>query len=71
MSDLFDRASELEDLHRQASLDTVMNRLAHCGSPASHCDDCGEPIPPARLRVVPGCRRCVSCQEDAERGHVR
>lgn len=71
MSDLFDLASELEDLHRQVSLDAVMNRMAAPGPEASHCDDCDEPIPLARLQVVPGCRRCVDCQQIAERGHVR
>ncbi len=38
------------------------------GESASHCDDCGEPIPEARRQAVPGVRRCVACQaeQDAE-----
>ena len=27
------------------------------------CIDCGEIIPKARRKAVPGCERCVACQE--------
>ena len=30
------------------------------------CQDCGEPIAPARLRVLPFTTRCVSCQAEME-----
>jgi phage/conjugal plasmid C-4 type zinc finger TraR family protein len=30
------------------------------------CIDCGGDIPDARLEAVPGCQRCVSCQEKFE-----
>ena len=30
------------------------------------CEDCDEPISPARLRAMPFARRCVKCQEQAE-----
>ena len=29
------------------------------------CTDCDEPIPEARLMIVPGAERCVACQESA------
>lgn len=32
----------------------------------SGCLECGEEIPEARRRAVPGCRRCISCQEEHE-----
>jgi len=32
------------------------------GDSASHCDECGEPIPPGRRKAVPGVRTCVACQ---------
>lgn len=40
------------------------------GPGASHCEDCDEPIPPARRKALPGARRCVACQEavDQEQG---
>lgn len=30
------------------------------------CEDCGEPIPEARQKAVPGCTRCVECQSEFE-----
>ena len=32
------------------------------------CEVCRKPIPPERLEVVPGTRRCVNCQQQAEDG---
>ncbi|EIZ0507630.1 TraR/DksA C4-type zinc finger protein [Salmonella enterica] len=29
---------------------------------ATHCCDCGTPIPGRRREAVPGVRRCVDCQ---------
>jgi RNA polymerase-binding protein DksA len=31
------------------------------------CETCGHAIPPARLEALPTARRCVPCQEQAER----
>ena len=55
--------------------DTVKDAvsLARAGMPtgksARFCDDCGEPIPAARRKALPGVRRCVPCQSgrDAQR----
>jgi phage/conjugal plasmid C-4 type zinc finger TraR family protein len=32
------------------------------GEGETHCVECGEEIPPARRRVVPGVRTCIACQ---------
>ena len=32
------------------------------GPSATHCQDCGEPIPEARRAALPGVRLCVACQ---------
>ena len=32
------------------------------GDGLADCEECGEPIPEARRRVLPGARTCVSCQ---------
>lgn len=37
------------------------------GASLEECEDCGEPIPEARRRAVPGVRRCVDCQAEADR----
>jgi len=34
------------------------------------CLDCGEPIPEARRKAVPGCTRCVTCQTEFEQIHT-
>ena len=45
-------------------LDGVMRARARMptGEAETHCVDCGEEIPEARRRVVPGVRTCVGCQ---------
>ncbi len=36
------------------------------------CEECGEPIPPERLIIVPEARLCVSCKQELERlGRMR
>ncbi|AOV16227.1 hypothetical protein BJI67_03295 [Acidihalobacter aeolianus] len=48
---------------------TVQNALLQArsrmpqGEGLSHCAECGEPIPPARRRAIPGVRLCIACQE--------
>lgn len=37
------------------------------GRGLAECEDCGEPIPEARRRAMPNARRCVACQEAADR----
>ncbi|HEX7338633.1 MAG TPA: DksA/TraR family C4-type zinc finger protein [Rhodanobacteraceae bacterium] len=33
------------------------------GPSLTHCEECGEPIPEARRKAVPGVRLCIACQE--------
>lgn len=61
MSDIFDRAQELELRQREEALAAFASTISH-GNSYSHCDDCGDPIPDARRKAVPGCTRCVDCQ---------
>lgn len=37
------------------------------GESATHCNDCGEPIPEGRRLAVQGCRYCVECAPNHER----
>ncbi|MBP9800647.1 MAG: TraR/DksA family transcriptional regulator [Sterolibacterium sp.] len=67
--DIFDRASELEMAAREAAL-AAQRRPRAPRTALSHCQDCGEPIPPARQQAVPGVTRCVHCQSRAEGGHA-
>lgn len=36
------------------------------GTGRTHCVECGEPIPEARRRAVPGVSRCVACQQEKD-----
>jgi phage/conjugal plasmid C-4 type zinc finger TraR family protein len=42
------------------------SRLAQ-GESRLDCEECGEGIPEARRQALPGVRRCVPCQSEADR----
>ena len=59
--DIADEASDREMADREIAL--AARRAARpVGDSASHCLDCGEPIPEARQQAVPGVTLCVECQ---------
>lgn len=39
------------------------------GESLEYCAECGEPIPEARRRAVPGVRLCISCQQELDTQH--
>ncbi len=47
------------------AVDRARARLGR-GESLAECEECGAKIPQARRRAVPGVRRCVACQEDAD-----
>lgn len=53
--------STLEDAVQRAR-----SRLGR-GESLSHCEECGEPIPPARREAVPGVRLCIACQTEQDK----
>lgn len=66
MSDIADRAAAREAeiladaLAKQAR---EAGRDRALGAAPTRCVECSVKIPPARMRAVPGCRRCKDCQE--------
>ena len=38
-----------------------------CGASLSHCEVCGNIIPEARRKAIPGVRLCVGCQSELEK----
>lgn len=36
------------------------------GESLAECEDCGETIPKARRQALPGVRKCLDCQEQAD-----
>ncbi len=56
-----------------ASVDDAVARARQAlrkGEGFTHCEDCGEEIPEARRQAVPGARRCIACQAEADRQYV-
>jgi phage/conjugal plasmid C-4 type zinc finger TraR family protein len=41
--------------------------LLPTGESLSACEECGEAIPEARRRALPGVRLCVACQQERDR----
>ena len=63
--DAADIAAEREAIHREESLDRA--RAARPDGPSREtCAECGDPIPVARQRAVPGVRLCIHCQKERE-----
>jgi phage/conjugal plasmid C-4 type zinc finger TraR family protein len=72
LSDDIDRACEREEelrsdaLRDQARRAGLLNKTV--ADSATECEDCGEEIPLARRRAVPGCKTCITCQQRVELG---
>lgn len=71
MTDLYDRAAELEELDRKVALQAQQDRAGLAGKTiddsATECRDCDEPIPYKRRAAIPGCQFCVDCQAQREK----
>ncbi|HHX2533184.1 TraR/DksA family transcriptional regulator [Neisseria sp. P0009.S001] len=66
MTDIFDRAAELEQKQRDYWL--LKHKEQFDPTPSAYeCEECGEPISEARRQAVSGCRCCISCQEEIEK----
>ena len=55
---------QIDDTIKDAVL-AARARLAS-GPSASHCAECGEPIPERRRLALPGVRTCVPCQSEID-----
>ncbi len=73
MTDFYDRASDAEELHREAAIaaqrsKTEVDAAAWRRVSAKWCEGpaCGVRIPDERRRAIPGVRLCVQCQSDKE-----
>lgn len=64
MTDQFDRAQQLEEMHREIALKKhrtfkAISRL--------YCEDCDAPIPKKRRQTIQGVTRCVICEREEKR----
>lgn len=71
MTDMFDRATALEEAQREDALQAQARRAGMTGKTvadsATHCGVCEGRIPAARRRAVPGVQTCIDCQTDLEK----
>lgn len=44
-------------------------KTVYSGESATHCEECGEPIPEARRKAI-ACKYCLSCQTALETGKI-
>jgi phage/conjugal plasmid C-4 type zinc finger TraR family protein len=70
MTDIIDRAQQHETFRREIALRAARAKAQDLSTPSAFglCDDCSDPIDAERRRALPGARRCIFCQEAAERG---
>ncbi len=76
MSDIADKAGELEEQQRSTALRAqsavVVEMPRHDGDGKRVCLDCEERLSPKRLQAAPRAVRCVECQdlhEKRQRGY--
>jgi phage/conjugal plasmid C-4 type zinc finger TraR family protein len=66
MADEIDQAQEMDERFRESALREQLHSREPSVSTSADCVDCGEEIPVERRAAVPGCLRCVGCQEEHE-----
>lgn len=68
MADEIDRAQQRDEYFRDLAIEEHYRRgIRNAGRlGVGECVDCGADIPEARRKAVPGCTRCVTCQEALE-----
>ncbi|ELM3734815.1 TraR/DksA family transcriptional regulator [Edwardsiella piscicida] len=67
MTDVFDRASTLENEERERVLNSHLNRVKERPDHPGFCNDCGNTIPGARLNANPDAVTCFTCQDIREK----
>lgn len=71
MTDIYDRATEIEEAQREDALQEQARRAGLAGKTvadsALECEMCDDPIPDLRRQAVPGVQLCVDCQNEIEK----
>ncbi len=68
--DISDRATDLETLERERLIANARSTSTPTCTTGEimECEDCGEEIPEARRKAIPGVKLCTFCQSENERG---
>lgn len=70
MNDIVDRTQEREELmweNWRKRHGVTPEQFAHAMNNVRFCVDCGELIPAPRIKAMPYCVRCVTCQHHQEK----
>lgn len=59
--------SKAQDAHIEDSLKIQKLKMGENKNDSGICEDCGKPIPEARLKRIPNANCCVPCQESREK----
>lgn len=66
-----DEADQAQDYQARHNAEAVAQALRVAQRPSAdnvtQCVECGDSIPRARRKALPGVRRCTECQRDYER----
>ncbi|BBV67832.1 hypothetical protein STW0522KLE44_42200 [Klebsiella sp. STW0522-44] len=71
MTDVFDRASDLETAERERALTSHLTRIKEQPEHYGFCNDCGNDIPEERLNATPDVVTCFTCQSIREHRRAR
>lgn len=63
-AEIIDQANELTQ--QRIDIAVAAHRINYNAVSATHCVECGDPIPARRRELVAGCQRCADCQEEEE-----
>lgn len=64
--DTIDQAQGYNEDFQNFALQLQQTNREPANYTGTDCLGCGEEIPEKRRQAVPGCTRCISCQEDFE-----
>jgi phage/conjugal plasmid C-4 type zinc finger TraR family protein len=69
MADIIDKSRNYVILEIEERIREIRKAVnaAEIEQNSAECEDCGRSIPEDRRRAVPGCLRCVECQERFEK----
>lgn len=71
MSDAIDSAQQRDEFFRETAIQEHFNRGIRntMNGVGTRCAVCDEEIPAARRKALPGCCKCVVCQQEWEMMH--
>lgn len=64
--EIIEQSQVYQERFNQLALQRQLDSMPK-GESATECENCGDDIPEDRRKAYPGCKRCISCQQQHER----